>query len=89
MGKNTSVVLGEVHEAFIRRQIEKGRFGSASEVIRAAVHALMERDEAATRWLEEEVGPVYDAMTADPGSAIPLDEAFKAVKSQGQKSKAA
>ena len=44
MSKNTSVTLGNQYDAFIRRQIEKGRFGSASETVRAGLRLLEEQE---------------------------------------------
>ncbi len=44
MPRNTSITLGEHFEGFIAAQIEKGRFNSKSEAVRAAMRLLEEHE---------------------------------------------
>ena len=44
MSRNTSIVIGKEHDKFIKAQIRKGRFGSASEAVRAGLSLLEEHE---------------------------------------------
>ncbi len=50
--------------AYIDTKVDSGAYASGSEVIRAGLRALQERDAAFERWLREEVVPTYDATKA-------------------------
>jgi len=74
-----TISLPKEQAAFIDAKVAAGDYASASEVVRAGLRALRERDEAIERWLVEEVAPTYDAMMADPDSALSLESVHAAV----------
>ncbi len=75
-----TVSLPEEHAAFIDRMVASGAYASGSEVVRAGLRALQERDAAVDRWLREEVAPVYDAMQADPGRGMAAEDVFTKIR---------
>jgi len=86
-----TVSLPSQQGRYIDRLVKSGTYSSASEVVRAGLRALEERDAAVERWLREEVVEAYDTFQADPGRAIPAREVFAAVRARraGRGAKAA
>jgi antitoxin ParD1/3/4 len=76
--RNTSVSLGQHFTSFIDSQVQGGRYGSASDVVRAGLRLLEEH--------ESKVKALQDALNAglESGEPRPFDfEAFKARKRAG------
>jgi antitoxin ParD1/3/4 len=69
-----TISLPPAQASYIDTLVETGTYASASEVVRAGLRALQERDAVVERWLRDEVIPVYDAMQADPGRGIPAEQ---------------
>jgi antitoxin ParD1/3/4 len=67
---------------YIDALVASGTYASASEVVRAGLRALQERDAAVEKWLREEVVGVYDAMQADPSRAISAEQVFATVRAR-------
>ncbi|RVU35995.1 type II toxin-antitoxin system ParD family antitoxin [Hwanghaeella grinnelliae] len=71
MPRNTSISLGDHFAGFIDAQVQSGRYGSASDVVRAGLR-LLEEHEAKVRALQEAL-----IVGERSGEANPFDgEAF-------------
>lgn len=74
-----TISLPAEQASYIDSLVQAGTYASASEVVRAGLRALRERDAAVERWLRKEVVPVYDAMQADPTRGLSLDQVTAAL----------
>jgi len=75
MARNTSVTIGDHFTSFISDQVQTGRYGSASDVVRAGLR-LLEEHEAKVRALQDSL-----IVGEQSGELRPFDfDAFKARK---------
>jgi antitoxin ParD1/3/4 len=80
MAKNTSIALGEHFAAFVEEQITQRRYGNASEVVRAGLQLLEER-EARLKALRAAIDEGLESGPAEPFDV----EAFIAEKDRERK----
>ncbi len=79
MSKNTSFSLGEHFSAFIHDQVEQGRYGNASDVVRAGLRLLEEREAglAALR------SALIEGETSGPSTAFDFDAFIARKRKEG------
>lgn len=71
-------------EKYINRKVKEGKYQTASEVVRDALRAMEERDEALDR-LREELRPAYEGAKRGEFS----DLSFEQLKAEGRRRLAA
>jgi antitoxin ParD1/3/4 len=79
MAKNTSITLGEHLAAFVEEQVSMGRYGNASEVVRAGLR-LLEQREAKLIALR---ATIKEGLQSGPAAPFDVD-AFIAEKNRGR-----
>ena len=77
MAKNTSVTLGDHFESFIQLQIKSGRYGSASEVVRASLRLLEEH--------ERRIAALRDALAEGEKSGDAGELDLRAIKRKARR----
>ena len=80
-----TISLPAEQAGYIDALVAKATNASASEVVRAGLLDLQERDAVVERWLREEVAPVYDAMQKDPSRALSADQVLQTVRAHHPK----
>ena len=69
-----SITLPNEMAEAVKSKVAAGEYATESEVIRDGLRALLARDRAVENWLQQQVGPAYDALKADPTRAVSLDD---------------
>lgn len=77
-----TIILPSEQATFIDAKVASGAYASASEVVRAGLRALQERDEAVERWLHDEVAPAYDRMQSDPRRGVSAKKVFANIRAR-------
>lgn len=76
----SSYVVGEHFEAFIKSQIQQGRYASASEVVRDGLRVLEDREKFRAMKLEALRAEIQKGM--DSGKGIPAEQIFADIKTR-------
>lgn len=69
-----SITLPNEMADAVRTKVAAGEYATESEVIRDGLRALLARDRAVENWLRQDVGQAYDALKANPASAVTVDQ---------------
>ena len=72
--KQLSITLPKEMADVVKAKVATGEYATESEVIRDGLRVLMARDRVVENWLLEEVVPAYDALKADPSSAVTVNQ---------------
>ena len=91
--RKRTISLPDDDADYVESLVSSGRYSSESEVVKAGLHALRDReagldafgDDEIERWLREDVAPVYDAMRADPSRGLSPDEVLATLRAHHEK----
>ena len=69
-----SITLPTEMAGLVKSKVACGEYATESEVIRDGLRVLMARDRAMEHWLQNQVGPAFDALKADPSRAVSIGQ---------------
>jgi antitoxin ParD1/3/4 len=79
----SSYAIGKHFEGFIKKQIESGRYSSASEVVRDALRMMEEREELREIEIKHLRQQIQEGRESGPG--IPADKVFDRLEAKYRK----
>jgi antitoxin ParD1/3/4 len=85
MAKNTSIIIGDHFGDFIERQVSEGRYGSASDVVRAGLRLLEEREMK----IKALRAAIIEGERSGPSKPFDLEEFISKRRKKKRSSKAA
>ncbi|MBV9785796.1 MAG: type II toxin-antitoxin system ParD family antitoxin [Acidisphaera sp.] len=77
-----TISLPAEQATYIDGLVASGAYATASEVVRAGLRALQERDAAVERWSRDKVVPVAATMRDDPRRAVPAEQVFADLRAE-------
>ena len=80
-----SITLPNEMAEAIKTKVRSGEYATESEVIREGLRALLNRDRAIERWLQNQVGVAYDALKSNPSRAVTADQVRELLASENAK----
>ncbi len=69
-----SITLPNEMADAVKSKVAAGEYATESEVIRDGLRTLLARDRAVESWLREQVIPGAQALKADPGRALSMEQ---------------
>jgi antitoxin ParD1/3/4 len=79
----SSYALGSHFEQFIKKQVESGRYSSASEVVREALRLLEEQGELREAYLKMLREKIQAGINSGPG--VPAEDVFNRLEAKYRK----
>jgi putative addiction module CopG family antidote len=72
--KQLSVTLPDEITNAVKAKVQSGEYATESKVIHDGLRVLLASDSTIESWLNDQVGQSYDALGANPSSAVTADE---------------
>ena len=80
-----SISLPQEQARQVQALADSGQYASVSAVISDSLRALEARNAGLERWLRDEVVPNYQALKADPGRGLSVDQLQDALTRHSRK----